>query len=112
MDYSLLLFILYDPTLEEKFPCSNPPLSFCQRKIKVGKMTMNRYISVGIIDYLTNFNLLKVMEEAVKKTYQVNPSAVKPQLYRDRFVKQCDRMFGASVGPSPDSNPTPDITED
>ena len=85
MDYSLLIFILYDFSQNIEFPVEKLPHSFIQKNVTVewdGKQIwMNRYIRFGIIDYLTNFNLLKVMEEKIKKTYQVNPSAVHPDLY-------------------------------
>jgi hypothetical protein len=95
MDYSLLIFMFFG---EEEFSQQKFPHSYLQRDVEVeidGKSKrINRYICIGIIDYLTNFNLMKVMEETIKKTYQHNPSAVHPDLYMKRFIKQCKKVIG------------------
>lgn len=97
MDYSLLIFIVYDLSWKYKLPIQKYPHSFVQENIQVewdGKILhMNRYIWFGIIDYLTNFNLFKVIEEKIKNTYQHNPSAVHPDLYMARFVTQCKKVL-------------------
>lgn len=95
MDYSLLIFMFFG---EEEYGQTKYPHSYLQRDVEVeidGEVRkVNRYIWMGIIDYLTNFNLMKVMEETIKKTYQHNPSAVHPDLYMERFIKQCKKVVG------------------
>ena len=100
MDYSLLIFLQYDLSRIIELPKDNFPYCFVQKDMEVQlegePQIMNRYVCFGIIDYLTNFNLLKVMEEKIKNTYQHNPSAVHPQLYMKRFVNQCHKVVGTN----------------
>ena len=59
----------------------------------------NLEVSVGIVDYLQQYNYKKVIESNVKKvTSTLEPTVVDPKTYRQRFRAAIEKYFiGASV---------------
>lgn len=54
---------------------------------------IKREIHFGIIDYITNFTLMKKIEEKIKGVIQDDPSAVRPPVYATRFIDCAKSAF-------------------
>lgn len=54
---------------------------------------IKREIHFGIIDYITNFTLMKKIEEKIKGVIQDDPSAVRPPVYASRFIDCAKSAF-------------------
>ena len=57
---------------------------------------VRREIYYGIIDYITEFDVAKVIESSFKKTHQKNPSAINPTAYAGRFINMVQTVFKTS----------------
>ena len=75
MDYSLLI------TFGKEEPV--------HKYIKIGQV----YITLGIIDYLQEFNSLKKMESRLKGWFKTDISSIESQQYGDRLINFLYKHF-------------------
>lgn len=90
MDYSLLLIILNNPLKETDDHSITDIFSETNFKRIIFKSKDNKYIyNLGIIDFLQNFNIKKLLENKYKRIIHSkdahNISAVDPFFYCSRF---------------------------
>lgn len=120
MDYSLLMFIVYDygkssedpdewvkvnkdnkeeekQLQDSRLPATNNISSFYQKLKDKNGYEYERHIYFGIIDYLTSFNFMKRFEEQFRQTYASNSSCVAPEKYAKRFVDFMDKVIGGGL---------------
>jgi len=121
MDYSLLMFIVFDfgnnmdkpseqfckaddseeegrSLIEEsKLPIPNGISSHVQNLVDENGYPYKRFIYFGVIDYLTSFSFMKRFEEQWKGTFSKNVSCVAPEKYGKRFVDFMEKVIGGNV---------------
>lgn len=120
MDYSLLMFVVYDygnratdpdtwakvdetgkeeeaPLQPSQLPPANNLSSFVQTLRDEEGKEYKRYIYFGIIDYLTSFSFMKRFEEQFRQTYSKNSSCIAPEKYGKRFTDFMQKVIGGNI---------------
>lgn len=114
MDYSLLMFMVFDfgdkmkdpdkwvvlgdkneqKTLVSKLPETDRKSSFEQDLIDPSGYDYKRYVYFGIIDYLTSFGHMKRFEEQFRSAIAEGSSCVAPEKYGKRYVDFMEKVIG------------------